>query len=236
MDFDPDVFAERGAVLFRAVLDAGDMTPLADHLDPALASGRPGRRLSGGDWVRLLTGGPLGRVAAAIIGDAARPVRVILFDKTPETNWSVAWHQDRTIAVRERREVEGFGPWSVKDGIVHVEPPIEILDGMVTLRLYLDDCGDDNGPLKVVLGSHQLGVIPAGRATGLAEVLPVQVCTAKAGDVWACATPILHASEPASDPGHRRVLQVDYAGVALPGGLEWRGLDEVDSPNGASAV
>ena len=218
------------------MLDAEAVAALAGDFDPVLAGGRPGRRLTGGRWAGLLHDGPLGRIVAAIIGDSAQPVRVILFDKTPETNWGVAWHQDRTIAVRQRKETKGFGPWSVKDGIVHVEPPIDILDGMVTLRLYLDDCGDDNGPLKLVLGSHQLGVIPADRAAGLAEVLPVQVCTAKAGDVWACATPILHASEAASKPGRRRVLQVDYAAVNLPEDLEWRGVNEGDSPNAAGEV
>lgn len=236
MSYDAEVFRQRGAVLFPAVLDAEAVAALASELDPVLSGGRPGKRLTGGGWTGLLRDGPLGRIAAVILGDAAHPLRVILFDKTSETNWSVAWHQDRTIAVRERKNVEGFGPWSVKDGIVHVEPPIEILDGMVTLRLHLDDCGDDNGPLKMVLGSQQLGAIPADRAAVLAEVLPVQVCTAKAGDVWACATPILHASEPASNPGRRRVLQIDYAAVGLPGGLEWRGLDDADSPNGVSGL
>lgn len=230
MDYDAAVFAERGAVLFPAALDAEAVAALAEELDPALSGGRPGKRLTGGQWAGLLHDGALGRIARTLIGKAARPVRVMLFDKTPETNWSVAWHQDRTIAVRARIEVEGFGPWSVKDGIVHVEPPVEILDGMVTLRLHLDDCGEDNGPLKVVSGSHLLGSIPAHRAAGLAEVLPVQVCTARAGDVWACATLILHASEPAANPGQRRVLQVDYAAVGLPGGLEWRGIDEPDAP------
>jgi hypothetical protein len=101
---------------------------------------------------------------------------------------------------------------------------------MVTLRLHLDDCGADNGPLKLVSGSHRLGAIPAHRAAGLAEALPVQVCTARAGDVWACATLILHASEPAANPSRRRVLQVDYAAIDLPGGLEWRGIDDPDAP------
>ena len=230
MDYDAGVFAERGAVLFSAVLDADTVAALANQLDPALAGNRPGRRLTGGDWAGLLTSGAVGRVARTLIGDAARPVRVVLFDKTPETNWSVAWHQDRTIAVRTRMETKGFGPWSVKDGTVHVEPPVEILDGMVTLRLHLDDCCADNGPLKLVSGSHRLGVIPAHRAAGLAEALPVKFCTARAGDIWASATLILHASEQAVRPGRRRVLQIDYAAVDLPGGLQWRGIDEPDAP------
>jgi hypothetical protein len=225
LGFDAGVFAERGAVLFPAVLDTAQICALAGELDAALAGGRPGKRLTGGGWVGLLNDRPR-RIASMLLGEAVRPVRVVLFDKTAETNWSVAWHQDRTIAVRERKDIDGFGPWSIKDGIIHVEPPVELLEGMVTLRLHLDDCGDDNGPLKVVIGSHRLGVVPAHRAAGLAEALPVQVCTARAGDIWACSTLILHASEPASNPSRRRVLQIDYAAVELPYGLKWRGLDD----------
>src|SRR5277367_2259152 len=82
------------------------------------------------------------------------PVRSIFFDKTPEANWLVPWHQDLSIAVRERREIPSFGPWSVKNGTPHVQPPIELLENMITLRLHLDDCDESNGALRVIPGSH----------------------------------------------------------------------------------
>ncbi len=41
-------------------------------------------------------------------------VRAIYFDKTSEANWSVAWHQDKTIAVKEKVNIPGFEPWSIK--------------------------------------------------------------------------------------------------------------------------
>jgi ectoine hydroxylase-related dioxygenase (phytanoyl-CoA dioxygenase family) len=126
--------------------------------------------------------------------------------------------------VRERRETAGFGPWSVKDGIPHVAPPISVLEGLVTLRLHLDDCDEDNAPLKVAQGSHRLGLVPADEAAIEANRLQVLVCHAKAGDVWAYSTLILHASERSRTAGRRRVLQIDYAAAALPEGLEWRGL------------
>ena len=194
---------------------------MRDRLEPAL-SGRPGRRLTGADWEAIVgPEGPIGPVAEDLLGPEARPVRIVAFDKTSDTNWSVAWHQDRTIAVCERINIDGFGPWSTKDGIPHVAPPVGILEGMVTLRLHLDDCSDDNGPLRVALGSHRLGVVAADRASETAATLPIIACHAKAGDVWAYATLILHASERSRGAGRRRVLQVDYAAVDLPGGLEW---------------
>lgn len=220
LDFERD-----GAALFPAAVTAIEILGLRDRLDPAIG-GRPGRRLpddnATGDL--LAYNGAVGVIAAGLLGEASRPVRAVLFDKTPDANWIVAWHQDRTITVRERVEVDGFGPWSTKDGLLHVAPPIAVLEGMVTLRLHLDDCDDDNAPLRVALGSHRLGYVPAARAASEAEALPPHVCHAKAGDVWAYSTPILHMSERSRTPCRRRVLQVDYAAAPLPHGLDWRGL------------
>lgn len=73
-----------------------------------------------------------------------------MFDKASDANWNLAWHQDVTIAVQRQMDVPGFGPWSVKDGIVHVQPPEEVLNAMVAIRVHLDPCGADNGPLRVI--------------------------------------------------------------------------------------
>src|SRR4051812_13350383 len=80
----------------------------------------------------------VGEIVNSILGPSAPPVRGILFDKTPEANWNVLWHQDLSIAVKERREVAGYGPWSVKAGMVHVQPPRGVLERMVTVRVNLD--------------------------------------------------------------------------------------------------
>jgi len=219
-------FARDGASLFPGVLSARDVAGLCARLDPAI-DGRPGRRLpdesATGDL--LAANGLIGGIAAGLIGSGARPVRAVLFDKAPDANWIVAWHQDRTITVRERLDVDGFGPWSTKDGLLHVAPPISVLEGMTTLRLHLDDCDDANAPLKVALGSHRLGYVPAAEAAAKADSLPPFVCHARAGDVWAYSTPILHMSERSRAAGRRRVLQIDYAAIDLRGGLVWRGLN-----------
>ena len=76
------------------------------------------------------------------------PVRAIYFDKSPESNWLVPWHQDLTIAVKEEAEARGFGPWSVKDGVPHVQPPDALLGSMLTVRLHLDDADETNGALR----------------------------------------------------------------------------------------
>lgn len=206
-----------GATLFPAAVAEDDLA-LLDQIAPAGA----GRRLT-------LAGleAPLNRltaVAATILGPGALPVRAVLFDKTPETNWALGWHQDRVVAVKGRVEVEDFGPWTRKDGLLHVAPPMAVLEGMATLRLHLDPCGPHNAPLKIALGSHRLGRVAADQADAAAMRLPTAECLAVRGDVWAYATPILHASDRARTPSRRRVLQIDYAAAPLPGGLEWAGV------------
>src|SRR5688500_4800949 len=96
-------------------------------------------------------------IAETVLGPGCFAVRGILFDKTPVTNWKVAWHQDLTIAVRTRADVPGYGPWSEKAGTVSVQPPASVLEQMITVRLHVDDCGADNGPLRVIPGSHAHG-------------------------------------------------------------------------------
>jgi hypothetical protein len=97
----------------------------------------------------LETEGCFGRIAVSSGGDKAKPVWILAFDKTPESNWRVGWHQVRVIAVKHRRDLPGFGTWTLKGGIPHVEAPLEILREMFSLRLHLDDCGSDNGAFRV---------------------------------------------------------------------------------------
>ncbi|MBI1211809.1 MAG: phytanoyl-CoA dioxygenase [Alphaproteobacteria bacterium] len=164
-----------------------------------------------------------GEVRAASVRQR-NPVRAILFDKRPESNWTLGWHQDRTIAVCARVETKGFGPWSVKAGILHVEPPFALIERMITLRAHLDDCGEDNAPLLIVPGSHRLGRVPANEVSALAARCGSLPCLAKAGDIWLNATAIVHASKAAMRPARRRVLQVDYSADELPNGLRWLGV------------
>lgn len=184
-----------------------------------------GIRLHGGPALpRLLASGPIHAIAAQHLGAVARPVRAILFDKTVATNWSLGWHQDRTIVVRACHDVPGFGPWSRKAGLQHVEPPFTILEALVTLRIHLDDVPTDNAPLLIAPGSHRLGRVPEATIAAVVEQCGSYACLAQAGDVWAYATPILHASAAACGARHRRVLQVDYAAAELPAPLAWLGL------------
>lgn len=149
------------------------------------------------------------------------PVRSILFDKTAATNWGVAWHQDLSICVKERHDVPGFTAWSVKDGVAHVQPPISVLERMLTLRLHLDDCRPDNGPLRVIPGSHRHGRASAEEVTVWRNKVPIVTCAVLSGGAVVMKPLVLHSSSPATNPSHRRVLHVEFASEALPQPLEW---------------
>jgi Phytanoyl-CoA dioxygenase (PhyH) len=218
-------FLRDGAELFGGAVSACDLRDIKDAV-AGLPPDQAGIRLHGLAALQpfLTTLGPVGALAASVLGPACLPVRAILFDKTPITNWSLPWHQDRTIAVAERIEADGFGPWTVKNGWFHVAPPFDLLAGMVTLRIHLDPVPATNAPLLIAPGSHCLGRIAETEVPHVVRRCGTHACLADAGDIWLYATPILHASGAALEPTHRRVLQVDFAVGDLPGGLKWLGV------------
>lgn len=206
-------------------IDSGQVEQLKNGLstlDPAA----PGTRLTGNMIVQEIAGpeSALMRLAREALGAGALPVRAIWFDKSDQADWALGWHQDRTVAVKAKSEREGWGPWTLKSGIQHVEPPFSVIEAMVTLRLHADPVPEDNAPLMIVPGSHRLGRIPEPAITDTVNRLGVETCLADAGDVWVYSTPILHASDRARAGRRRRVLQIDYSAAVLPEGLEWQGI------------
>lgn len=169
------------------------------------------------------------RLAESLMADLVRPhlsapplpVRGIYFDKRPETNWLVAWHQDQTLALKERVEVPGWGPWSVKEGVPHVQPPVELLEQMLTVRLHLDDADSTNGALRVLPGTHRLGRLNAEAIQSCRETREEVSCETKAGDALLMRPLLLHASSRSTSERRRRVLHIEFAGFDLPAPLEW---------------
>ena len=218
-------FDRGGAQLFKGALDEQGLRLVEDALSP-LPVERPGVRIVDLPSIRSVftANGQIGSIAARFLGSSCHPVRGILFDKSEVTNWTLGWHQDRTIAVADRVEVQGFGPWSRKAGVPHVEPPVEILESMVTLRVHLDCVDEDNAPLLIAPGSHRFGRIPEDQIDAVVGRCGTEVCLADRGDIWVYATLILHASEAARRPRRRRVLQLDYSAAELPSGLRFSTL------------
>lgn len=218
-----DEINRQGFSIARQVLDADTRQALLDVLGPVHGAGRRG----------LLKVPEVARLAhSSLLLDLIRPhlspahppvpVRAIFFDKSPEANWLVPWHQDLTLAVKERSDVPGFGPWSTKEGVPHVQPPVELLEQMLTLRLHFDETTAANGALQVLPGSHQSGRLSTEQLQQLRRDIPAFLCTAAPGDALLMRPLLAHASARATVPGHRRVLHLEYAGFSLPAGLDWQ--------------
>ena len=160
-------------------------------------------------------------IVEQVAGEKAQVVRGIFFDKTPEANWKVAWHQDLTIAVRDKKEIAGFKSWSQKAGITHVQPPVFVLEKIFALRLHLDDATEESGALRVIPGSHKHGRLSSADIERIRrETQPVS-CTVKRGGALAMRPLLLHSSTVSSTGSHRRVIHLEFSTGNLPGGLEW---------------
>ena len=153
--------------------------------------------------------------------NSASPVRATLFDKTGGANWLVPWHQDLSICVDTRLDVTGYGPWTMKAGIWHVQPPTYILDRMLSVRIHLDDCNESNGALRVLPGTHRFGRLNAVQIAERQRLATSVSCVIGAGGVVLMRPLLIHASSAASETTHRRVIHIDYASCQLDGGLRW---------------
>ena len=188
-----------------------------------LTSGRAGIRnlLELAPSVRKLAQSPeIRSLVQPILGDTAQVVRGIFFDKQPTANWKVPWHQDLTIAVKNRLDLPDYHPWSVKAGIAHVQPPTAILEQMLTVRIHLDKTDESNGALKVIPGSHRQGKLTSPEID-LWKQSPAISGNCEAGGIFMMRPLLLHASSIAIVPSHRRVIHLEYASHQLPAGLEW---------------
>jgi ectoine hydroxylase-related dioxygenase (phytanoyl-CoA dioxygenase family) len=222
--------AARGYVTARRVADSFVILRLIEMVE-GFAHQRSERRgevygvrdLLALEEIRQLSeSGPIRNLVEPVIGTEARAVRGIFFDKTPGANWPVQWHQDLSVAVAEKKDIEGWQGWSIKNGIAHAQPPAAILERMLTVRLHLDDCGLDNGPLKVRPGTHRFGRLTRERMDELAADIPEEICCLNAGDALVMRPLLLHASSPARKPDHRRVIHLEFAPAdLLPPELRW---------------
>jgi ectoine hydroxylase-related dioxygenase (phytanoyl-CoA dioxygenase family) len=155
-----------------------------------------------------------------VLGPQAFAVRAIFFDKVSEANWSLFWHQDNVIAVARRIELPGYVGWSQKAGVWQVQPPSDVLAKMVAVRVHLDDCGPQNGPLRVLPGSHQFGWIDEQLDDWKSRVQEI-TCIVPCGGVVTMCPLTLHASSRSEAAAHRRVIHIEYAAAELPDGLDW---------------
>ncbi len=155
-----------------------------------------------------------------MLGPNCFAVKGILFNKTQKSNWRVPWHQDLTITVQERLEAEGFGPWTIKGGVVNVQPREDVLRGILAIRIHLDANDHQNGPLRVIPGSHKLGRLTAEQIAKWDKSGSVE-CPVPRGGSLLMRPLLLHASSACLLPKSRRVIHLEYSSEDLPDGLRW---------------
>ena len=218
-------FDQTGFKLIQNFLSIGEIDALSSTIEShAMNNAKGGIRNAEKVFPavnKLATSDKLIQAARPYLTGRPNFVRAILFDKSPTNNWLVSWHQDKTVAISEKMEKEGWGPWTVKDSVNHVQPPLQVLDDMVTFRLHLDDTTKENGCLRVLSGSHRHGILAASDVASYTKTQVAVNCEARAGDALVMRPHLLHASRKAANPKRRRVLHIEYSGYQLPNGLSW---------------
>ncbi len=160
-------------------------------------------------------------LARSLLDGSVNLVRALFFDKTPDRNWFVMWHQDRTVTLNARCEMAGWGPWSFKEGVHHVHAPESVLNKMITFRLHLDPADEDNGCLEVIPGSHKYGVLEQREINELVRNRIAFPCVVDAGDTVIMRPHIVHRSRKSKRPSHRRVVHLEFSSFELPPKAAW---------------
>lgn len=218
-----------GYALVHHVLSATDCKKMRETV-AALGIERAGvRNLLGYPWCAELAG-QLRRHPgiAGMLPEEAVAVQCTYFEKSAQRNWLVPMHQDLSIPVLERIDHPALSGWSEKEGTVFVQAPPSVLQEVLALRLHLEDCGVDDGALRVVPGSHRAGRLDDSAQLHIREQRKEVVCTAQEGDVLAMRPLLLHASSKANGSGKRRVLHFVFGPPALPFGLSWSAARLID--------
>jgi hypothetical protein len=217
-----DTLSSEGFAIVREVLDASECSSAANDAQASTIDRAGTRRLLDLPWCRSLASRlRIEKLRDVIPGDYVA-VQCTYFEKSRARNWLVPIHQDLSIPVAERRDVPGFGAWSEKEGEIFVQAPARLLGRLLAVRVHLDPCQDEDGPLHVVPGSHALGILTPNESMAARVELGSKACIAGVGDALVMRPLVLHASSKASGASHRRVLHFVFGPRELPHGVRWK--------------
>jgi ectoine hydroxylase-related dioxygenase (phytanoyl-CoA dioxygenase family) len=202
-----------GFAIIPGVLDNGDIDEIARRLGEAPVRSRAGARhlLAVPPIAAFAADRRLLAIATEALGCDPVPFGATLFDKSTDANWLVTWHQDTALPLVERRDAVGWGPWSEKAGVIYAHAPATALSKVVALRVHLDDSTFDNGPLRVLPGTHMLGVLSDVQIHDAARRIEPVTCVVQRGGVIAMRPLLVHASSKVAATASRRVLHFEYA-------------------------
>jgi len=213
--------ANDGVSLVRGLLSDSECDELARRLRGAGARGAGSRRLLNEAWCvdlasKLMAHPDVRKALPA----RSRAVQCTFFEKSAARNWLVPIHQDLSIPVSRRVEHPALSGWSEKEGALFVQPPDSVLEQLLAVRVHVDHCSPEDGPLRIVPGSHEFGRVEPARAAVIGRAAGIEV-PAKRGDALLMRPLVLHASSKSSGSSLRRVLHFVFGPETLPYGLAW---------------
>jgi len=214
---------EHGFSILTAVFLSQEIHKLINDISNAgLKRSKAGARhaLKSSAVARLASDPRLLNAAQTILGCEATPFRATLFDKSPQANWLVVWHQDTALPLRERRSKSGWGPWSVKDGIIYAHAPASVLRQVLALRVHLDESSLHNGPLRILPGTHTNGVFTDDNIQALAAKVTPFDCVVPQGGVLVMRPLVVHASSKSQSQVPRRIVHIEYTASKVLDGFE----------------
>jgi len=202
---------DAGYSITEGVLSAGECESLTTAIRGA--AGRAGARnlMANAAVLSIANDARMLRLAKQTLGDDAFPFRATLFDKSADVNWHVLWHQDRALPLKNRVDCTDWGPWSTKCGVLYALAPVSALESVVALRIHLDAATKTNGPLRVIPGSHMIGIMDAAQISATVRDVSANDCVVGCGGVVAMRPLLLHSSPKATGNARRRVLHIEYA-------------------------
>lgn len=215
------LFERQGYAVLAQLFSENECRALDAELETATPRSAGTRNLLDAPWCAALARELRSRLHELLPADTVA-VQCTLFEKSAQTNWLVPSHQDLSIPIRERTGHPALSGWSEKEGTLYVQPPASALEQLIAVRLHLDDCGNEDGPLKVVAGSHRFGRLPEEKALEMKKILGEQTCCVGRGGALLMRPLLLHSSSKSAGAGRRRVLHFIYGPPSLPFGLAWR--------------
>jgi ectoine hydroxylase-related dioxygenase (phytanoyl-CoA dioxygenase family) len=166
-------------------------------------------------------------VISDFLGENYFVVKSIYFDKPEQSNWFVSYHQDLTISVDKKVDLEHFSKWTIKENQFAVQPPIDILKNIFTIRIHLDDTNENNGALKVIPGSHLQNIIRPENIGGTKET--ETTCSVQKGGIMIMSPLLLHSSSKTNNNNQRRVIHIEFSNQELPTEIKWSERMEINS-------
>lgn len=217
-----ETVAAQGFGYVPSLFERAEMDALAIAMDEVFSGGAGKRSLLSRSEVSATAQQAEKRLQArGLLAAEATPIQAIAFNKMPGANWKVAWHQDLQFPFISADIAPGCSGACRKDGIDYGQPPAEVLAGLLAVRVHLDDCDADNGPLRVLPETHRAGVLEDEAIEACKATLQPELCLAAVGDAILMRPLLLHASSAATVPRQRRVLHLVFAEKPLPAPARW---------------